>query len=95
MSDNFEEKLRKLAENGMAEPPKLPEGYDEYIEDVLKKLPDKRRKHLNWKGAAVLAAALTAMLSITVTAAVNYVSQRMEQMEEEEKSGYYAESLKN
>lgn len=89
MKDTFDQKLMEMAQKEKERVPALPENFDREVEKMLRKLPEKRRKHMSWKAALVLAAALTAMLSVTVTAAVNYVSQRMAAMNEEEKLSYY------
>lgn len=89
MKDTFEQKLMEMAQKEKERVPALPENFDRDVEKMLRRLPERRRKHRNWKTVLVLAAALAAMLSVTVTAAVNYVSQRMAAMNEEEKLSYY------
>lgn len=50
---------------------------------------------MTWRKAVILAAALTAMLSITVTAAVNMLQQRMEAMNEKEMEEYFIQIYQN
>lgn len=91
--DYFDENLKKMAEKEDFAAEKLPEGYDEFIEDCLNRLPEKHsKKRMSFKTAVVLAAALTATLSITVAAAANYVQKRMEAMNQEEKLNYFADA---
>lgn len=92
MKDDFEERLKNMAEKEASGVPRLPEGFDNYVEEVLEELPERRRRRIGWKGTVALAAAMTAMMSITVTAAVSYVKQRMEALAEDEKLEYYAEA---
>lgn len=92
MKDNFEERLKNMAEKEASGVPRLPEGFEHYVEEVLEGLPERRRRRIGWKGTVALAAAMTAMMSITVTAAVSYVRQRMEALAEDEKLEYYAEA---
>lgn len=89
MKDGFDQKLKEMSQKESAGVPELPADFDAHIERILQRLPEKRRKHMTWKGALVLAAVLTAMLTTTVAAAVNYVRQRMEAMNEEERISYY------
>lgn len=92
MNDNFDKELKKQAEEESLDVLRLPEDYEEYIEKVLDSLPKRRKRQINWKGMVALAAALTATFSITVSAAVNYVKQRMEMLQEKEKLNYYSEA---
>ena len=48
-----------------------------------------KRRGFTWKKAIILAAALVATLSVMVTAAVNYVRQRMEAMNEAERTSHF------
>lgn len=67
-----------------------PESLEKKIDDILVSLPKKRGIfRMSWKKSAVLAAALIAMLSITVTAAVNMWQQRMAAMNEQEMEEYF------
>lgn len=90
MKDNFNLKIKKMAQKEKLE---LPDGYDERIEQILNNLP-RKKKHISFKMVPVLVAALVLLLSISVTAAVNYVMQRMAEMEEEKVQQYY-EDLQN
>lgn len=89
MTDNFDDRLLEMAQKEKNKRPLPPQGFDEHIETILEELPQKRRRHMSWKAAVILAAALTVMLSATVTAAVNYARQRMEAMDEEEKQKHF------
>lgn len=93
MMDNFDKKIMKLAQKEGDRTPKLPQSFDEHIENILRGLPAGKKRRLTWKKALILAAALAATLSVTVTAAVNYVRQRMEAMEEAEKTNHFQASL--
>lgn len=92
MKDEFEQRLKEMVQRENAERTEIPADYDAHIEKILRNLPEKRKKHMRWKQALVLAAVLTAMLSVTATAAVNYVRLRMDAMDEKERLGYYQAS---
>ena len=68
----------------------LPESLEKKIDDILVSLPKQHRVFkMNWKKSVVLAAALIAMFSVTVTAAVKAWQQRMEAMNEQEMEEYF------
>ena len=93
MIDNFDKKIMKLAQKEADRTPKLPQNFDEHIENILSCLPAGKKRRFTWKKVIILAAALAATLSVTVTAAVNYVRQRMEAMNEAERSSHFQASL--
>lgn len=93
MIDNFDKKIMKLAQKEADRTPKLPQNFDEHIENILSGLPNGKKRRFAWKKAIILAAALAATLSVTVTAAVNYVRKRMEAMNEAERSSHFQASL--
>lgn len=82
----------KLAQKEADRTPKLPQNFDKHIENILSAFPQGKRR-FTWKKVIILAAALAATLSVTVTAAVNYVRQRMEAMNEAERSSHFQASL--
>lgn len=85
--DKFEQELFKTAGK---EKMIVPEPFSQKIDDILVSLPKKRRVFkMTWKKSVVLAAALIAMFSLTVTAAVNAWKQRMEAMNEKEMEQYF------
>lgn len=92
MKDRLEQELFRIAEQ---EEMVLPETLEKRIDDILVSLPKRRKYRMNWKKAVVLAAALTAMLSITVTAAVSALQQRMEAMNEKEMENYFIQIYQN
>lgn len=92
MKDTFDRKINKMIENSNVEVPELPEDYDDYIENILSGLPDRKRRRPTFRRAIILVAVLVTALSFTVTAAVNYARQRAEAMKEEEKLDYYAQA---
>ena len=92
MEDNFDIRLRKMAEGEEIE---LPEDYDDHIENILNGLPEKKVRHITWKAVPVLVAVMVLVLSVSVTAAINYVRQRMESMEEETILEIYDDAYKS
>lgn len=92
MKDRLEQDLFQMAEQ---EEMILPGTLGKKIDDILVSLPKRRKYRMNWKKAVVLAAALTAMLSITVTAAVSVLQQRMEAMNEKEMEEYFVQIYQN
>jgi len=92
MKDRLEQDLFKMAER---EEMILPDTLEKRIDDILVSLPKRRKYRMNWKRAVILAAALTAMLSITVTAAVSVLQQRMEAMNEKEMEEYFMQIYQN
>lgn len=92
MKDRLEQDLFRMAEQ---EKMVLPETLEKRIDEILVSLPKRRKYRMNWKKAVVLAAALTAMLSITVTAAVSALQQRMEAMNEKEMEKYFIQIYQN
>lgn len=92
MKDRLEQDLFAMAER---EEMILPDTLQNRIDDILVSLPKRRKYRMNWKKAVVLAAALTAMFSITVTAAVSILQQRMEAMNEQEMETYFLQIYQN
>ncbi|MCM1252554.1 MAG: hypothetical protein NC321_07015 [Clostridium sp.] len=87
--DKFEQDLLEMAQREKIIPP---ESLEKRIDDILVSLPKKRRTiRMTWKKSVVLAAALIAMFSFTVTAAVNAWRQRMAAMNEKEMEEYFVE----
>ena len=87
--DPFEQKLFQMADQ---EKMILPDTLYEKTEHTF----DHLSKHsfafrMNWKRALILAAALTALCSATVMAAVSAVQQRMEAMNEQEIEDYFVQ----
>ena len=92
MKDRLEQDLFRMAEQ---EEMILPETLERRIDDMLVNLPKRRKYRMNWKKVVILAAALTAMFSITVTAAVSVLQQRMEAMNEKEMEEYFIQIYQN
>lgn len=87
MKDRWEQTLCEMAGR---EKLITPVSLNEKIDDILVSLPKQHRVfRMTWKKSVVLAAALIAMFSITVTAAVNVWQQRMEEMNEQEMEKYF------
>ena len=88
-TDRFEQELFRMAER---EKMAIPESLYGRVDDTLAGLKQKRyRVRRKWKKAVLLAAALTAMCSITVMAAVGALQQRMEAMNEQEMEAYFVQ----
>lgn len=85
----FESKIFRMAEQ---EKIIVPDSLQDRIDDMLVSLP-KRRKYL--KKSVILVAALTAVFSMTVTAAVSVLQQRMEAMNEKEMEEYFVQIYRN
>ncbi len=93
MSDRFEQKLFLLAKK---EEIKIPDTLNNRIESLLWELPDKKKAHkMNLRTAAVLAAALTMLLSLTVTASVGIYRGRMEAMNQAKLEEFFNNIYKN
>lgn len=91
--EQFDETLFRMAQQ---EKMILPEGMEERVNDILVSLPKQHKIFkMTWKKSVILAAALIAMFSITVTAAVNVVRQRMEEMNEREIEEYFSGLYRN
>lgn len=87
MRDQFEQKLYQMAKQEKIE---LSDELEERIDNILNNLPHKKRiRHLTRKAAVILAAVLTLTISVTVTAAVGLVRQRMEAMNSEKIEQYF------
>lgn len=85
--DSFDEKLFRMAGN---EKIIVPDSLQERIDDIFVNMPRKRVIfRMSWKKTFVLAAALTCLLSITVTAAVSALQRRMEAMNQKEIEDYF------
>lgn len=91
--DRFEQELFQMAEQ---EKLILPDTVYDKVNDTLVSL-QKRTKplHMTWKKSVILAAALIALCSITVTAAVGAMQQRMEAMNEKEMEDYFVQIYEN
>lgn len=86
-TDRFEQRLFRMADQ---EHMILPDRLYQKAEHTLKHLPKQKPVfRMNWKKAVVLAAALAALSSATVLAAVGAVRQRMEAMNEQEIEDYF------
>lgn len=92
MKDRLEQELFRMAGK---EEMILPGTLQERIDDILVSLPKRRKYRMTWKKSVILAAALTAMFSITVTAAVSILQQRMEAMNEKEMEEYFVQIYQN
>ncbi len=67
-----------------------PVSLDEKINDILVGLPKQHKIfRMTWRKSVILAAALIATFSLTVTAAVSVIRQRMEAMNEQEMEEYF------
>lgn len=87
--DSFEQELFRMADQEKMIPP---DSLYEKIEHIFDYLSDQRsRFRINWKKTLILAAALAAMCSVTVLAAVSAVQQRMEAMNEQEIEDYFVQ----
>lgn len=86
-ADQFEQNLFHMAEQ---EKMILPGTVYRRVDDTLASLTEQRQGlRMSWRKAVILAAALTAMCSITVTAAVGAVQRRMEAMNAQEMEEYF------
>lgn len=89
MSDNFEQKLFQMAKR---EQMILPENLERKIDADLRNLSGrKKKKVMNWRRTLVLAAALTALFSLTATAAAGALRQRMEAMNRKKLEEYFSQ----
>lgn len=88
----LDQKLFKMANR---EEMMLPDSLQNKIDDILVGLPKRRKYRMTWKKAVLLAAVLTVMFSITVTAAVSALQQRMEAMNEKEMEEYFLQIYRN
>lgn len=89
MDDRFEQKLFDMAEK---EKMKQPEAFKERVEEILNSLsPGPRIFKMNWKKAAVLAAAMVMLLSVTVAASAGILRERMEAMNREKLEEYFVQ----
>lgn len=87
--DKFEYTLFQMAKQ---ETIIVPDTLSKRVDDILVSLPKKAGIfRMTWKKSVVLAAALTAVFSITVTAAVSAWQQRMEAMNEKEIEEYFVQ----
>ena len=88
-TDRFEQELLHLAEQ---EKMIVPETVYRKVDDTLVSLSaGPIRKKMTWKKAVLLAAVLTAMCSLTVTAAVGALQRRMEAMNQKEIADYFVQ----
>lgn len=97
MKDRAEQKSleQKLFEMAEREEMILPDTLQDRMDDILVRLTKRRKYRMTWRKSVVLAAALAAMLSITVTAAVSVLQQRMEAMNEKEMEEYFVQIYRN
>lgn len=88
-TDPLEQQLFQMADQ---EKMILPDTLYEKTEPIFVRLSKQRSGfRMNWKRTLALAAVLTALCSVTVMAAVSAVQQRMEAMNEQEISDYFAQ----
>ncbi|MDD3367474.1 MAG: hypothetical protein PHP50_01120 [Lachnospiraceae bacterium] len=85
LSEEFQNRITRVL-NG------LPEKKENSLPD---RKSDGKRGKLTWKKALILAAALTLLLSMTVSAAVYLVKARMEAMNHEKLEEYYVDAAKS
>lgn len=89
MKDKWEQDLFKMARQ---EKMIVPDTLEERIDDILVSLPKQHRVFkMTWKKTLILAAALVAALSLTVSAAVGALKERMEAMNEKEMEEYFVQ----
>lgn len=89
MDDKFEQKLFEMAAR---EKMKAPETLDQRIEAALDSLPPRRKIYkMNIRKAAILAAAMAMLLSVTATASVGILRERMEAMNQEKLEEYFVQ----
>jgi hypothetical protein len=89
MDDKFDQKLFQMAGR---ESMKLPETLNKRVVDVLDSLPSKQRIYkMNIRKAAVLAAAMIMLLSVTATASVGILRERMEAINREKLEEYFVQ----
>ena len=88
-ADELEQDLFRMAQR---EKMILPETVYKEVDDKLSEIHQaKRLGRMTWKRAVILAAALVAMCSLTVTAAVGALQRRMEAMNEQEIEDYFVQ----
>ena len=88
-ADQLEQDLFRMAQR---EKIILPETVYKEVDDKLSEIHQaKRLGRMTWKRAVILAAALVAMCSLTVTAAVGALQRRMEAMNEREMEDYFVQ----
>lgn len=88
-ADQLEQDLFRMAQR---EKMILPETVCKEVDDKLSEIHrSKRLGRMTWKRAVILAAALVAMCSLTVTAAVGALQRRMEAMNEREMEDYFVQ----
>lgn len=87
MKDKFDQELFRMAEE---ENFVIPESLDGRIENILESLSDRRKIYkMNLRKAVILAAAMIMLLSVTATASVGILRERMEAMNREELEEYF------
>lgn len=92
-TDQFEKHILQMAEQ---EKMILPETLYRKVDDVLVSLPERNRTcKMTWRKSIILAAALAALCSVTVTAAVGAWQQRMEAMNAQEIEEYFTQIYKS
>ena len=89
MRDQFENKLFAMASE---EKMVLPEEMENKINRLLKQMPQKKHTpKMNLRKAILLAAVLTMLFSVTATAAVGILKERMESMNHKELEEYFSQ----
>ncbi|MDE7018989.1 MAG: hypothetical protein K2P65_15715 [Lachnospiraceae bacterium] len=89
MKNKWEQDLFKMARQ---EKMIVPETLENRIDDILVSLPSQHRIFkMTWKKSLILAAAIIAAMSVTVSAAVGALKARMEAMNEKEMEEYFVQ----
>ncbi len=87
MRDKFEEKMFQMAAE---EKFIVPDSFADRVDNILDELPESKMFfHMNFKKAILLTAVSVMLLSVTVTAAVGALQQRMEEMNHQKIEEYY------
>ncbi len=87
MRDRFEDKLFRMAKQ---EKIKTPEALNDKIDSLLSDLPEKKKIYkMNVRRSLILAAALVMLFSITATASVGIMRERMEAMNREKLEEFF------
>lgn len=90
MDDGFDQKIFQMAGE---EKLKLPETLNNRVENALGSLPSRKKIYkMNIRKAVILAAAMIMLLSVTATASVGILRERMEAMNREKLEEYFVQS---